>query len=105
MSDAADPRPTQAFILGWPFAGIGGVNEVVRNLVREYKNSGPLAPLVIEASDQNSEETLPDGTPLLRLRFPTLYDRRRPARSLLKFCAAFPAIHLAASSGVQEISH
>ncbi len=46
-------RPAQAFILGWPLANLGGVNEVVKNLVHEFSQSGNLAPLVIEAMDDN----------------------------------------------------
>ena len=89
-SETLAQRSRQAFILGWPFANLGGVNEVVRNLVREFGASGNLAPLVIETSEGFSIGTLPDDIPLLRLRFPTVYRKRQRMRTLLKFCLYAP---------------
>ena len=59
-------------------------------MVHEFSASGKLAPLVIETSDAFSIQTLPDDTPLLRLRFPTVYQKRQRVRTLLKFCFYAP---------------
>ncbi len=92
MPNEASPnlaaRPRQAFILGWSFSQLGGVNEVVRNLVHEYSESGPLAPLVIEPVITAS------GTdPLVRqLSLPAPFHARRPWRALAAFCYRLPSL-------------
>jgi glycosyltransferase involved in cell wall biosynthesis len=83
-------RPAQAFLLGWPLANLGGVNEVVRNLVREFSQSGDLAPVVIEAMDGSGESSSEDGTPVFRIPIPMIYDARAPVRTFLRFCLVAP---------------
>jgi glycosyltransferase involved in cell wall biosynthesis len=83
-------RPVQAFVLGWPFANLGGVNEVVRNLVQEFHNFGPLAPLVIQPAATESEDPLSDGTPVVSLPFPTVYTGRHKVARFVKFCVQLP---------------
>ncbi len=91
-SSEKSSRSRQAFLLGWPIANLGGVNEVVRNLVREFENSGALAPLVIEAPGGLAQHPLPQEIPLLRLSLPSPYDRRHPLKTLLFFCLHLPAL-------------
>lgn len=77
--------------MGWPLANLGGVNEVVRNLIHEFSSSGDIAPLVIEAIDGASEGKSPEGTPVIRMPLPPIYDERSPIKSLLRFCLRAPA--------------
>ena len=91
MTDkATDERPAHAFVLGWPFSNLGGVNEVVRNLVREFQDSGPLAPLVMQTAAEESTEQLAHGTPIVNLPFPTVYSKRRKLRTIFRFCLKLP---------------
>ncbi|MBV8570307.1 MAG: glycosyltransferase family 4 protein [Acidobacteriaceae bacterium] len=80
------PRARQAFVLGWPYTNLGGVNAVVRSLVREFSNSGPLAPLVMEVVPSSVHGASLDELPLLRIDLLPPYDARRPWRSFLSFC-------------------
>jgi len=82
--------PTQAFVLGWPLKNMGGVNEVVRNLIRQYECAGAIAPMVIEATDQPSNYITAEGTPVIGIPFPAVYDARRPIASLFKFLVRAP---------------
>lgn len=86
------PRMRQAFILGWPLANLGGVNEVVRCLVREFQASGPLAPLVFEVTSAPLSEGVIPGLPVFRLPLPALYNRRHPLKSLLAFLYRLPEL-------------
>jgi len=83
--------PAQAFVLGWPLNNMGGVNEVVRNLIRQYQSAGEIAPMVIEAADQPSSYTTDEGTTVIGIPFPVVYDAGRPLPSLLKFLVRAPS--------------
>jgi glycosyltransferase involved in cell wall biosynthesis len=87
-------RARQAFILGWPLAQLGGVTEVVRCLVREFQQSGSLAPLVLEATNAPLSEGLLPEVPVLRLLLPTPCNPQHPFRSLLAFLFRLPSLFL-----------
>jgi glycosyltransferase involved in cell wall biosynthesis len=81
----APRRARQAFVLGWAVTNLGGVNEVVRNLIREFAAAGPLAPLVIEAGRDCSPRTIAPDVPVLALDFLPPYDPNKPFRVTLRF--------------------
>ncbi len=85
-------RAKQAFIIGWPVANLGGVNEVVRNLVREFASSGQLDPIVIEVLEGSAEPAGIPEIPCIRLPLPTPYHPLRPLRAFLSFCFRAPAL-------------
>ena len=88
---SAAARERQAFLLGWSINTLGGVNQVVQNLIREFSESGELAPLVIETLDGEPEEHTLD-IPLIRIALPSPYDKRDPWKALLAFCLFAPKI-------------
>src|SRR5262245_55513654 len=45
-----DTRKSYAFVLPWPIEWVGGVNEVVRNLVEEFRLAGEYHVVVIESN-------------------------------------------------------
>lgn len=82
----APRRAGQAFVLGWAVTNLGGVNEVIRNLVREFARSGPLAPVVIEAGSQHLPRSAWPEAPVLRLDFPAPYEPQNPVKAFVRFC-------------------
>ncbi len=79
-------------MLGWQLSHLGGVSEVVRNLVREFQQSGELAPLVIEVTDADIPLTVVPDIPVLRMPFRAPYNAKAPLKSFVAFCLRLPAL-------------
>jgi glycosyltransferase involved in cell wall biosynthesis len=81
-----------AFLLPWSPDRIGGVNEVVRNLMRECLRSGCCEPLLIENRWEASRLT-EEGSPVgnrVALRMPSPWDQQRPVRALVSWLGYLP---------------
>ncbi|MDQ2777759.1 MAG: glycosyltransferase family 4 protein [Acidobacteriota bacterium] len=82
-------RAKQVFVLPWPLEGLGGVNGVVQNLVREFAQSGPLSPVVIERAVGDAPSAS-EYAEVLRMILRSPYDPRHPLRALVSFCIRAP---------------
>jgi len=89
----SDSRRRHVFLLPWPLAGVGGVNGVVRNLAREFSESGPLRPLVVETHGEPAGRESPapnQEVETFRMTLLSPYDERHPLRALISFCVRAP---------------
>lgn len=91
-SNGATPRKRQAFVLGWPLSHLGGVSEVVRNLVQDFQDSGDLAPLVIEVTEADVPLTVVPDMPVLRMPLRTPFASGAALKAFLVFCFHLPQL-------------
>lgn len=85
------PPPRHAFLLSWPLANLGGVNNVLRNLIREFGNGEP-APALIELTyNINWLEKVESPIPYCRLKAINPYSHQHPWRGLIAFAFKLPA--------------
>jgi glycosyltransferase involved in cell wall biosynthesis len=94
-------RGRHVFVLPWPLEELGGVNAVVQNLVREFAESGPLSPLVIERAVGGAPSTC-EYAEVLRMILPSPYDPHHPFRALVSFCIRAPWLLLKLSAFCRE---
>ncbi len=94
-------RGRHVFVLPWPLEELGGVNAVVGNLVREFAESGPLSPLVIERAVGGVPSTC-EYAEVLRMILRSPYDPRHPLRALVSFCIRAPWLLLKLSAFFRE---
>jgi glycosyltransferase involved in cell wall biosynthesis len=89
-----DPGDRYAFLLAWPFEQLGGVNGVLKNLLREFQAAGDFVPLAIEVSAQQDGEVAGSKSPwtTIQLRQISSWNPERPWRSLLGFCVKAPSL-------------
>ena len=83
-------RKSYAFALPWAIDHLGGVNEVVRNLMEEFRAAGEFHPVLIEshwASARPAVERRP-GYTHIRMRLRALNDTN--IKALLAFCLLLP---------------
>jgi len=83
-------RRSYAFVMPWPVDPPGGVNEVVRNLIEEFRLAGEFHPVLIEshwASARPVVESRPDYT-YIRMRLRTLSNAN--LKGLLAFFLSLP---------------
>jgi glycosyltransferase involved in cell wall biosynthesis len=93
------PQPARnyryAFLLAWPFHSLGGVNGVVRNLLKEFESDRRFLPIAVEVFDE-AAEGLPSREqtpwPLIRLGGISTWNPKRPWRSIAAFCVRGPSI-------------
>jgi len=93
MTDSPSPASTLLFVLPWSVASIGGVNQVVENLMRQATQTGALRPLLLEyaADDEQPATTDPGATaPVARLRVPLPFAPPGRIRSTLSFLLRLP---------------
>lgn len=93
MNDARATLPGILFALPWPITAIGGVNQVVENLIREAKLAGTTRPLLLEYSTSDERATLASKngeTPVIKLRVPVPLSPPRVFRSALSFITHLP---------------
>ena len=85
-------KPRYAFVLPWSAEQAGGVNEVVRNLMRECRRDGRYEPLLVEncwdAGGLVEDRAL--GYDRVRLRIRSPWDERRPLRALALWIVLLP---------------
>jgi glycosyltransferase involved in cell wall biosynthesis len=84
-----------AFLLAWPFESLGGVNEVLRNLLHEFHSAGEIEPMAIEVSGRD-EGAMPSlaGQPWPSIRSGPIdsWNPRYPWRSLVISCIKAPFV-------------
>jgi glycosyltransferase involved in cell wall biosynthesis len=79
------------FFTGWPLTNLGGVSEVLRNLVREFDKSRDFKPIVVECVDVPLPEQRRDGDAPIRMSLRSPYVRSRPIRGLLAYLFHLPS--------------
>jgi glycosyltransferase involved in cell wall biosynthesis len=82
-------------MLAWPFESLGGVNGVAQNLLREFQKGGQPKPLAIEISGATEDEAPPTGVrpwPLIRAGQISVWNPKRPLRSVMAFAVKGPLI-------------
>jgi glycosyltransferase involved in cell wall biosynthesis len=84
-----------AFLLAWPFHTLGGVEEVLRNLLHEFHSAGEIEPMAIEVSGRG-EGTMPSlaGQPWPSICSGPIdsWNPRSPWRSLVISCIKAPVV-------------
>ncbi|MBL8201885.1 MAG: glycosyltransferase family 4 protein [Chromatiales bacterium] len=93
MSGSPPTPPGILFALPWPIAAIGGVNQVVLNLMRQARQTGAARPLLLEYAGEDEQAHTPiagDPAPVIRLRVPMPCAAPQPFRSTLSFLLRLP---------------
>lgn len=93
MSEPRLSPPAVLFVLPWPVAAIGGVNQVVLNLMRQAGQTGTVRPLLLEYAEEDEQPgtAVPGGAaPIARLRVPLPFAAPHPVRSTLAFLLRLP---------------
>jgi glycosyltransferase involved in cell wall biosynthesis len=86
------PKPAYCFILGWSFDVQGGVSEVVKNLIEEFREGREWDPIRLEAQwDPQSQAVEAGPTKHLYFRFRPPYEPKRPLRHSLAFLRHLPS--------------
>ncbi|HLH04616.1 MAG TPA: glycosyltransferase family 4 protein [Bryobacteraceae bacterium] len=81
-----------AFVIGWPLNRLGGVSEVVKNLLREFAQAGNPAPLLLEMCQADAAPVSFDESPVLRVDPVSPCNPNRPLRALAVFCSKLPVV-------------
>jgi L-malate glycosyltransferase len=88
-----DDRQSYAFVISWPIQTVGGVNEVVRNLLEEFHAAGEYRPVLIENDWSSTHPVVvrrPEYTHI-RLRLISLWPLGRTgAKASLMFALSLP---------------
>ncbi len=81
------------FVLPWSLEDTGGVNHVVRRLIRYFRAGGRFSPqlLVTSLAAKAADETVPDAVKHISMDISTPLDHQHPIRALLSFVYHFPS--------------
>lgn len=95
MSCAQAKRPPQGilFVLPWKVTAVGGVNQVVVNLIRQANRRGAFRPILLEIDWNSPRPTKVDGgeAPIIRFRLPSPTSSSAPVRALVGFFGRLPS--------------
>ena len=84
-----------AFLLGWPFESLGGVNGVLQNLLHEFQSAGEITPMAIDISGREKATLPPDVAspwPSINSGPISIWDSRSPWRSFLALWIKAPSV-------------
>ena len=84
--------PGWLFVLPWSLRHVGGVNEVVKSLIGEFRDSGIFSPLLLAGSEEPASGTTagPELIKPFRLNLWSPVDNQNPVRGVLSFVYRFP---------------
>lgn len=85
--------PGILYVIPWPIDAVGGVNQVVTNLIRQGAETRLSRPVLLEncpATDIPREVPVPYLPVVVRFRFRTPFDTCRPLRTTLAFLLKAP---------------
>src|ERR1700730_10499988 len=97
MGNTGGQKPGWLFVLPWSLRESGGVNHVVKNLIRYFRDGSEYAPhlLVTSRLEESDCAAVSQMIGEISLDIWPPIDDRRPVRALLSFVYRFPGRYIA----------